>query len=31
VLTSLALTMGAAVLVTVSTVLFLRWLGSHWT
>jgi hypothetical protein len=31
VLTSLALSIGAAVLVTVSAVAFLRWLGLHWT
>ena len=30
-LTTPALTLGAATLVTVSTVLFLRWLGLHWT
>src|SRR5215210_7840983 len=30
-LTSLALTIGAAALVTVSAVAFLRWLGLHWT
>src|SRR5919108_4295396 len=30
-LTSLALTIGGAALVTVSAVLFLRWLGLHWT
>jgi hypothetical protein len=30
-LTSLALTIGAAALVTVSAVMFLRWLGLHWT
>jgi conjugal transfer pilus assembly protein TraD len=30
-LTSLALTIGAAVLVTVSAVIFLRWLGLHWS
>jgi hypothetical protein len=29
--THLALMVGAAVLVTVSTVMFLRWLGLHWT
>src|SRR5919198_2311825 len=30
-LTSLALTIGGAVLVTLSLVMFLRWLGLHWT
>jgi conjugal transfer pilus assembly protein TraD len=30
-LTGLALTIGAAVLVTVSVVMFVRWLGLHWT
>jgi conjugal transfer pilus assembly protein TraD len=30
-LTSLALTIGAGALVTVSAVLFLRWLGLHWS
>jgi hypothetical protein len=30
-LTTLALTVGGATLATVSTVLFLRWLGLHWT
>jgi hypothetical protein len=30
-LTSLALTIGATALVTVSAVMFLRWLGLHWT
>ncbi|HEX2102638.1 MAG TPA: hypothetical protein VHF51_03240 [Solirubrobacteraceae bacterium] len=30
-LTSLALTIGVAVVVTVSAVTFLRWLGLHWS
>jgi uncharacterized membrane protein YeiH len=30
-LTSLAVTLGAAALVTLSAVMFLRWLGLHWT
>src|ERR687891_2514771 len=30
-LTSLAVTIGAAAVVTVSAVMFLRWLGLHWT
>ncbi len=30
-LTSLALAVGGAVLITVSAVMFLRWLGLHWT
>src|SRR3712207_1634366 len=30
-LTNLALTIGAAAVVTVSTVMFLRWLGLHWS